>query len=400
MVSSCCFREHPSHLLRNDIAASESHSPFPNPYLIGMTPSEQRARATAVLGKRWGSETDAGINFDHRFAMRQCPGLAPLLCLCTLLTVACFGVVAYADHTQGFLAQLLHGREVFERNCMACHGADGKGTGQLAAALPVKPADLTDCKLTDEDPVLMGQGIIRHGGPHIGRSLAMPAFGTLLSDSDIADVARYLRSLCADPDWVPRELDFPHPLITGKAFPEQHITLGGRFGRNGTNISEYMGTLDYRVNGRTSIGIMSRGLFIDPNIGPTESGLGDTVLSVNRVLAFSTQYRTSATANLGLTLPTGSDRRGLEDGAFVFEPGLRAGADWKQVVMQVAGGCGGSCGNVEWQVPGESRRGDRALFLPEPAFANHPNDRIQYGHRDIRIVFRQDEKRDSSSPSG
>jgi mono/diheme cytochrome c family protein len=254
-----------------------------------------------------------------------------------LLTVACFGVVAYADHTQGFLAQLLHGREVFERNCMACHGADGKGTGQLAAALPVKPADLTDCKLTDEDPVLMGQGIIRHGGPHIGRSLAMPAFGTLLSDSDIADVARYLRSLCADPDWVPRELDFPHPLITGKAFPEQHITLGGRFGRNGTNISEYMGTLDYRVNGRTSIGIMSRGLFIDPNIGPTESGLGDTVLSVNRVLAFSTQYRTSATANLGLTLPTGSDRRGLEDGAFVFEPGLRAGADWKQVVMQVAG---------------------------------------------------------------
>jgi mono/diheme cytochrome c family protein len=264
-------------------------------------------------------------------------GLAPLLCSCSLLTVACLGVVGHAADSQGFLAQVLHGREVFERNCMECHGADGKGTGQLAAALPVRPADLTDCKLTDEDPVLMGQGIIRHGGSYYGRSSVMPGFGTVLSSSDIADVARYLRSLCGDLLWVTRELDFPHPLITSKAFPEQHITVGGRFGRNGTNISEYMGTLDYRVNGLTSIAIMARGLFIDPNIGPTESGLGDTVLSVNRVLAFSTQYRALASANLGLMLPTGNDRRGLGDGAFVFEPGLRGGVDWKQVVVQVAG---------------------------------------------------------------
>jgi mono/diheme cytochrome c family protein len=282
-------------------------------------------------------ETGAWSNFDNRFKMRQYSSLAPPLCSCTLLTVACLGVVAYAADSQGFLAQLLHGREVFERHCLECHGVDGKGTGKLAAALPVRPADLTDCKLTDEDPVLLGQGIIRHGGPHIGRSLAMPGFGTLLSDSDIADVAHYVRTLCADPDWVSRELDFPHPLITSKAFPEQHITVGGRFGRNGTNISEYMGTLDYRVNGLTSIAIMARALSITPNIGPTESGLGDTVLSVNRVLGFSTQYRTSASANLGLTLPTGNDRRGLGDGAFVFEPGLRAGVDWKQVVVQVAG---------------------------------------------------------------
>lgn len=279
----------------------------------------------------------AGSNFDNRIKMRQCSSLAPLFCFCMLLIVAGVGVVVYAADSQGFLAQLLHGREVFERHCLECHGADGKGTGKLAAALPVRPADLTDCKLTDEDPVLLGQGVIRHGGPHIGRSLAMPPFGTVLSDSDIVDVARYVRTLCADPDWVPRELDFPHPLITSKAFPEQHLTVGGRFGRNGTNISEYMGTLDYRVNGLTSIGIMARGLFIDPNMGPTESGLGDTVLSVNRILAFSTQYRTSASANLGLALPTGSERRGLGTGGVVFEPGLRAGADWKQVVVQVAG---------------------------------------------------------------
>jgi cytochrome c553 len=246
-------------------------------------------------------------------------------------------VAVYAADTHGLQDPLLHGRGVFEQNCIMCHGADAKGTGQLAAALPVRPANLTDCKLTGEDPVEVVQGIIRHGGPYAGRSPVMPAFGTVLSDSDIADVARYVKSLCADPDWVPGELNFPRPLLTGKAFPEQEVIAGGRFGRNGKNVSEYVGILEYRVNGRTNIEIKSRALSINPSIGPTESGIGDTTLSVKRVLAFSPLYRTLASAGVELTLPTGSDRRGLGDGSVVFEPYLRAGVDWRQFVVQVAG---------------------------------------------------------------
>jgi mono/diheme cytochrome c family protein len=264
-------------------------------------------------------------------------GQAGISLACTLLTVACLGVVVYAAETRGLLDPLLHGREIFEKNCIMCHGADARGTGQLAAALPVKPANLTDCKLTAEDPVEVLQGIIRHGGPYAGRSSVMPAFGTVLSSSDIADVARYVKSLCADPEWVPGELNFPRPLITGKAFPEQELIVGGRFGRNGKNVSEYLGILEYRVNGLTNIEVKSRALSINPNIGPTESGLGDTVLSVKRVVAFSPLYRALASAGMELTLPTGSDRRGLGSGGFVFEPNLRAGVDWKQLVVQVAG---------------------------------------------------------------
>jgi hypothetical protein len=159
----------------------------------------------------------------------------------------------------------------------------------------------------------------------------------VLSNSDIADVARYVKSLCADPDWVPGELNFLRPLLTGKAFPEQEMIVGGRFGRNGRNVSEYFGVLEYRVNGRTNIEIKSRALSINPNIGPTESGPGDTVLSVKRVVAFSPLYRALASAGMELTLPTGNDRRGLGSGGFVFEPNLRAGVDWKQFIGQVAG---------------------------------------------------------------
>ena len=298
--------------------------------------------------------------------MSQYSGLTSLLFFCTLLTLACLGVVIYAADAHGSLDPLLHGREVFEQNCIMCHGADAKGTGQLAAALPVRPANLTDCKLTAEDPVEVVQGIIRHGGPYAGRSSVMPAFGTVLSDSDIADVARYVKSLCADPDWVPGELNFPRPLLTDKAFPEQEMIVGGRFGRNGKNVSEYWGRLEYRVNGRTNIEITSRALSINPNIGPTESGLGDTALSVKRVVAFSPRYRTLASAGVELTLPTGSDRRGLGNGSFVFEPNLRAGVDWKQFVVQVAGALAfparTSDINSEWKLDVAIGR----YFFPDP----------------------------------
>ena len=183
----------------------------------------------------------------------------------------------------------------------------------------------------------MVQGIIRHGGPYAGRSSVMPAFGTALTDDEIADVACYVKSLCDDPDWVPGELNFPRPLITDKAFPEQEMIVGGRFGRNGKDVSEYFGRLEYRVNGLTNIEIVSRALSFNPDIGPTESGLSDTSLSVKRVVAFSPRYRALASAGLELTLPTGSDRRGLGNGSFVFELNLRAGVDWKHIVMQVAG---------------------------------------------------------------
>ncbi len=257
--------------------------------------------------------------------------------LCTFLTVGCLGLVLYAADTLGSLDPLLHGREIFEKNCIMCHGEDAKGTGQLAAALPVRPANLTDCRLTAEDPVEVVEGIIRHGGPYAGRSSVMPAFGSALTDDEIADIARYVKSLCADPDWVPGELNFPRPLITDKAFPEQEMIVGGRFGRNGKNVSEYFGRLEYRVNGLTNIEIISRALSINPNIGPTESGLGDTSLSVKRVVAFSPRYRALASVGMELTLPTGSNRRGLGDGSVVFEPNLRAGVDWKQIVVQAAG---------------------------------------------------------------
>jgi mono/diheme cytochrome c family protein len=253
---------------------------------------------------------------------------------CGLLAVGCIGGILYAAEAQGLVGQALRGLGIFQKHCVICHGADAKGTGQLAATLPRKPADLTDCRLTAEDPVEVVQGVIRHGGPYVGLSSVMPAWQGTLSEAEIADVAAYVKTLCTDPDWVPGDLNLPRPLITGKAFPEQEVIVGGQFGRNNRKVTQIFGTVEYRLDGLTNLEVKVPWLSINPDSGSTESGLGDIALSVKRVVAYSIEHRALASLGLELGLPTGSKSRGLSSGEYVWEPNLRAGWDWNQVVIQ------------------------------------------------------------------
>lgn len=76
--------------------------------------------------------------------------------------------------------------------CASCHGIDGRGSWRAALFL-VRPGDLTDPKINARpEPYLFD--IIKHGGSPIGRP-GMPAFGSTLSDEDIALLVRYVRTL-------------------------------------------------------------------------------------------------------------------------------------------------------------------------------------------------------------
>jgi mono/diheme cytochrome c family protein len=53
----------------------------------------------------------------------------------------------YADKKNDNWADLnaiARGRNIYEQNCVSCHGLDGRGTGPLAASLTHPPADLTN----------------------------------------------------------------------------------------------------------------------------------------------------------------------------------------------------------------------------------------------------------------
>jgi cytochrome c oxidase cbb3-type subunit III len=87
------------------------------------------------------------------------------------------------------------GKRLYQTYCTGCHGALGKGDGPAGKTLPVKPADHTNAKVMNRyaDDYLFA--VISKGGAEVGKSAAMPAWGSVLKEDKIKDVIAYLRTL-------------------------------------------------------------------------------------------------------------------------------------------------------------------------------------------------------------
>jgi len=83
-----------------------------------------------------------------------------------------------------------NGKAVFERYCVACHGAQGKGDGPAGQMMTPRPADFTSPKIKAKpDGELLKS--IQDGRP----PTPMPAFKSQLTGQQISDVLAYVRSL-------------------------------------------------------------------------------------------------------------------------------------------------------------------------------------------------------------
>ncbi|MCB9779489.1 MAG: c-type cytochrome [Alphaproteobacteria bacterium] len=89
-------------------------------------------------------------------------------------------------------ADLALGKEVWYKNCDACHGAHGQGDGPRAVRMKPRPTNfLVGQQLSDAGELQ----VIREGSPGTG----MPAFGRGLPDHHLVAVYRYLQWLRAHP---------------------------------------------------------------------------------------------------------------------------------------------------------------------------------------------------------
>lgn len=88
-------------------------------------------------------------------------------------------------------ASILRGDIVFHNYCALCHGMNADGQGRAARIYNPKPANLRKSVMNDAYKEL----IIRKGGKAVGRSTFMPPWGEELTDEQITDVVRYLRSI-------------------------------------------------------------------------------------------------------------------------------------------------------------------------------------------------------------
>lgn len=99
---------------------------------------------------------------------------------------------------------LARAKTLYERDCAACHGVDGKGGGvagkdlpgmqKMDPAMPAGPADFTDSGMMLAASDVRLQGKLIRGGMGTG----MPEFGSLYTDEELWAMITYLRAFLFD----------------------------------------------------------------------------------------------------------------------------------------------------------------------------------------------------------
>ena len=80
--------------------------------------------------------------------------------------------------------------------CAKCHGPGGHGDGPNASTLSTKPRDFSDCgtMLKISDRTIFQA--IKGGGAAVSLPNDMPPWGQAFEDSEIKQLAAYVRSFC------------------------------------------------------------------------------------------------------------------------------------------------------------------------------------------------------------
>lgn len=143
------------------------------------------------------------------------------------------------------------GRQIFQNYCASCHGVSGSPDPVMAESLGVMPADFSDALFNSRESESEWRLVATHGGPSLGFSEVMPAFGEVLSAEEIDRVLGHIKTLGGEHDYPDGSLNLFLPVRTKKAFPEDEVVWKQRFtGQDGDdawkNILEY----EFRIGQR------------------------------------------------------------------------------------------------------------------------------------------------------
>ena len=224
--------------------------------------------------------------------------------------------------------------EMWTAWCARCHAPDGSGR-MPERPVPIDPLDFTDCRVASAEPDADWEVAIRDGGPAVGLSSTMPAFGDALTPEQIRGFVSHLRSFCREPGWPHGNLNFPRSIFTEKAFPENEVLVLPMASHASTAAEPWSMRVVYerRIGRRTQIEI---GVPLRSSRSEAErfSGVGDVEVAAKHVIAASAARAAIVSGGLEVVLPTGRASRGLGHGTTVFEPYLAAGAVRRGIYLQ------------------------------------------------------------------
>ena len=191
--------------------------------------------------------------------------------------------------------------------------------------------DFTDCRVTTAEPDADWERAIAKGGPGVGLSPLMPAFEDSLTTDQIAAFVSHIRSFCKDKGWPNGNTNFPRPIITEKAFPENEFVLLPAVSHEGADV-EVTALYERRIGKRS---------MIEVGVPTTRDGLDAVEVAIKHALY------SSRTTIFSLGFETAVSR----DTA-VFEPFISAGTMRRDWYLQ---------GQIKYELPADRAKAARAL---------------------------------------
>ncbi len=264
--------------------------------------------------------------------------------------------------------------EMWDAWCSRCHAADGSGT-VVEPTITVEPMDFTDCRVATPEPDADWELATAGGGLAVGLSSEMPAFGDALTADQVRGFVAHIRGFCRETGWPIGNTNFPRPIFTEKAFPENELVILPMVTHHRPDVvaldqgEPSTATLtDFNVVaiyerrfGKRAMWEVALPLASHDTVGlARRQGVGDVEAAVKYVL----HERSGATggaapgpprilsAGLEVAFPTGSRVRGLGRGTTMIEPYLAAGALLGTVYLQA---------QTKLELPIDAARAERAF---------------------------------------
>jgi hypothetical protein len=207
-------------------------------------------------------------------------------------------------------------QSLYTSACATCHGPDGRGSPQATVAFADPLPDFTDCSFATREPDADWLAVVHDGGPARAFGRMMPAFRGALTLDQMQEIVTYVRTLCGEDAWPRGELNFPRPLVTEKAFPEDEAVLTTTIDTSGEAPASNKFVYERRIGARNQF---------EAIVPFTADGLGDIAVGAKRAILHSLTRGAILSVAGEIVLPTGDEAAGLTKGTVVFEPFLSFG---------------------------------------------------------------------------
>ena len=231
--------------------------------------------------------------------------------------------------------------------CARCHAQDGSGKID-EPTVTVVPMDFTDCKVTTPEPDADWERAIGKGGPGVGLSPLMPAFEDSLTAEQIAAFVSHIRGFCTETGWPSGNANFPRPIVTEKAFPENEFLILPAISHD--REVEFVGLYEQRLGKRTMFEVAVPAVS-NPGVRRT-NGIGDLEVAIKHTIFASSTKPQIISLGLEAVLPNGNAEKGTGHGTAIFEPFISAGAMMRDWYVQ---------GQFKVEVPVDREKADRAI---------------------------------------